>query len=66
VRIIREEYPDGVTFQSWYTFDKGKSKDDIIKQKIAFENIITKSSDIINSTNENAETPPETSNQAKN
>ena len=55
--VLSELYPDGITFQLWYTFDKGNSKDDIIKQKIALENMRKQSSDIANIVNENSETP---------
>jgi hypothetical protein len=48
-RIIWEAYPSGTTFQAWYTFDKGKPKDENIKQALlyAFESIGIQSMSII-------------------
>lgn len=35
-KVLNEIYPDGISFQAWYTFDKGFDKD--IKIKAALYN----------------------------
>lgn len=49
-RILWETYPQGITFQAWYTFDKGKQSDIDIKKILisAFENIDISSMHIVN------------------
>lgn len=53
-RILWETYPQGITFQAWYTFDKGKQSDIDLKKSLiyAFENIEIYSTYIVDENSE--------------